>query len=142
MKSTWFGAIIFAGLLSVALFSCVKDEEDDVKPATNNNTPNYVGGKGGNATLKVIPHHNGVDIDSCYIYIAYNTLDTTKNYDDSAYCYTINGRPTATFNNLKPGNYYIAGKGWDLYTSEKVTGVRAISLEDSTTDYTVELPID
>ncbi len=141
MKSNWFGAILLAGLFSVIFFSCVKDEED-AKPATNTTTVNHIGGKGGNATLKVIPQHNGIDVDSCYIYIAYNTLDTTKNYDDSGYCYRENGRPTVTFRNLKAGNYYIAGKGWDLYKSVIVTGVRAISLDDSTTLYTVELPVD
>ncbi len=142
MKSTWFGTLILAGLFSVVLFSCVKDEDDDAKPSTNDNPVNHVGGKGGKATLRVIPHHDGVDVDSCLIYIAYNTLDTTKNYDDSAYCLPVNGRPTVIFSDLKPGNYYIAGKGWDLYKSVKVSGVRAISLQDSTTEYTVELPVD
>jgi hypothetical protein len=142
MKSTWFGALLLAGLLSISLFSCVKDEDDDAKPTTETNNTPRIGGIGGKATLKVIPHHNGVDVDSCFIYIAYNTLDTTQRYDDSGYCYTINGRPTVTFNNLKPGDYFIAGKGWDLYKSVKVSGVRAISLEDSTTQYTVELPLN
>ena len=141
MKSTWFGSLVLASLFSIVLFSCVKDNDDDAKPSTDTTKPDFVGGKGGQATLKVIPHHNGTDVDSCFIYLAYNTLDTTKSYDDSGYCYRENGRPTVTFTNLKPGNYYIAGKGWDLYQSVIVTGVRAISLEDSTTVYTVELPV-
>jgi hypothetical protein len=140
MKSTWFGTAILAAALSLSLYSCVKDKEDDVKPNNETPTPSE-GGLGGNITLNVIPQHDGVDVDSCFIYLAYNTLDTTRNYNDSVLCQIMNGRPTAMFNNLKQGNYFIGGKGWDLVKSQKVAGVRAFTIEGKQTVYTVELPV-
>jgi hypothetical protein len=141
MKSTWLGSIFLATALSVAMVGCVKDEEDDVEPTNTTTNPPAEGGIGGNATLKVIPQHDGVDIDSCFIYLAYNTLDTTRSYNDSVLCSWVNGRPTAVFTNLKPGNYFIGGKGWDLVKSQKVAGVRAFTLDKDFTVYNVELPV-
>lgn len=141
MKSTWLGTIFIAAAFSLTLFSCVKDKDDDATPAEETKTPPAEGGVGGDITLRVIPQHDGVDVDSCFIYLAYNTLDTTRNYNDSALCKNVDGRPTVVFTKLKRGNYFIGGKGWDLYKSQKVAGVRAFTLNDDGTVYTVELPV-
>lgn len=95
-------------LLAVPLlfFSCKKGT-DEAPP---------IGGAGGLATLKITPRHHGRQIDSCMIYVKYNTLNpppADSSYDDSARCILINGVPTATFGNLKKGNYYFFGYGWD-----------------------------
>ena len=68
-----------------------------------------------NATLKVTPRHHSRAIDSCTIYIKYNATDAPTNgvYDDSAKCVKESGVPVATFRDLKNGNYYIYGYGWD-----------------------------
>ena len=95
---------LFLGLC-LFLFSCKKD--DDAPPP--------VGGPGGLATLKATPRHHGRQIDSCTIYIKYNSLNPPLDsvYDDSARCVLVNGVPVATFAGLKAGSYYLYGYGWD-----------------------------
>ena len=80
--------------ISMAAISCNKNDDDDVQVATDDP---IVAGKGGPATLYVIPQHNEFDIDSCRIYLKYNTGTKPLNgaYDDSADVEMINGRPTA-----------------------------------------------
>ncbi len=88
--------ILWAGL--IALASCSKGSDD---PAP--------------FTLEVTPKHHGRPIDSCMIYIKYNSVDPPANgvYDDSARCVPLNGLPVATFSNVKHGNHYLYGYGWD-----------------------------
>lgn len=83
-----------------------------------------VAGKGGNAVLKITPRHHGKNIDSCKIYIKYNTQDLPADgkYDDSATCVPDGGTPVATFSNLKKGNYYLYGSGWDPDIAQGVVG--------------------
>lgn len=83
-----------------------------------------VAGKGGNAVLKITPRHHGTNIDSCTVYIKYNTKDLPGDgkYDDSAKCVPENGKPVATFSNLKKGDYYLFGSGWDPTIGEAVVG--------------------
>jgi len=83
-----------------------------------------VGGKGGNATLKVTPQHHGDNIDSCTIHIKYNVLDkpSSHNYEEEVKCVMEGGKPVATFTNLKKGNYYIYGEGWDPDIDQAVVG--------------------
>lgn len=81
-----------------------------------------IGGKGGNATLKVTPQHHTLNIDSCMIYIKYNATNTPDSYDDSAMCVPQDGAPVATFTQLKKGNYYLYGKGWDPSIVQSVKG--------------------
>jgi len=66
-------------------------------------------------TLQVTPKHHGRAIDSCMIYIKYNSVDPPANgvYDDSARCVPLNGAPVATFRSVAHGNHYIYGYGWD-----------------------------
>jgi hypothetical protein len=120
---------IYAPLLIVLnLFavSCNKGGDD----------PQPIGGKGGNATIKVTPRHHGQQIDSCMIYVKYNAVDAPANnvYDDSAKCILINGVPIATFAGLKNGNYYFWGYGWDpqLSPPKAVKGGYAYPVQEET----------
>lgn len=90
-------------LLAVAalIFSCNRDDDDPV------------GGKGGNATLRVSPMHHTEYIDSSMVYIKYNATSMPSAFDDSMMCVQSGGKPVATFGQLKKGNYYVYGVGFD-----------------------------
>lgn len=94
--------------------------------ASCNKNKNSVGGKGGKATLKITPRHHINAIDSCTVYIKYNTLDKpgdgVQQYDESAKCVKVDGKPVATFTGLKQGKYYIYGYGWDPAIPDTVVG--------------------
>lgn len=105
-------AILAAG--SMFFFSCERKDKDD--PA------GPIGGKGGNATLKVAAAHHATSIDSCRIYIKYNATDAPQQYDDSADCVMQGGQAIATFTELKQGNYYLFGRGWDPNILQVVQG--------------------
>lgn len=97
-------ALIAAMAALLASASCSKD--DDAGP---------IGGKGGNATLRVNTFHHQRRIDSCMVYIKYNSQDAPANgrYDDSARIVKAPADTVATFPGLKAGKYYLFGKGWD-----------------------------
>ena len=105
--------------------------------------PQPTGGLGGNASLKITPEHDGVNIDSSIVYIKYNAsvIPVNGQFDDSAWSVRGEGnetRPIATFSGLKPGSYYVYSKGWDLIRSVHVHGgMRYIVPEDNqnTTHY-------
>lgn len=92
-----------------------------------------VGGKGGNATLKVTPQHHGNNIDSCTIYLKYNVQDKPSSYDEEVKCVMENGKPVATFTNLNKGNYYVFGKGWDPGIEQDVEGGIPYTITEETT---------
>lgn len=103
-------------------------------------------GKGGNATLQIVPVHDGLQIDSCTVYIKYNTgvVPGQGNYDDSAIAYVNeDGTPIARFTGLKTGNYYLFGRGWDIIRSQKVRGGLFFVVEEeratTTHTFTVQL---
>ncbi|MCW3123680.1 MAG: hypothetical protein JWQ38_3172 [Flavipsychrobacter sp.] len=84
-----------------------------------------IGGKGGTNTIAVTPEHHGEFVDTCTVYIKYNTLDAPADgiYDDSAACVQVDTIPVATFTGLKQGNYYLFGKGIHAtYTPPNVKG--------------------
>ncbi len=98
------------------------------------------GGKGGNATITVIPEHHGLYVDTCTIYIKYNSLDMPSNgvYDDSVVCVLTDTIPVAVFPGLKKGDYYIFGRGYHtLYVPPYVKGGLPckISTEDTVKVY-------
>lgn len=103
--------MMFAGILIAGISSCDREDPTPVKED--------IGGKGGNAVINAIPRHHGNNIDSCTIYIKYNTLDkpnpvfNASQYDDSVKCVKVNNNPTATFTGLKKGKYFLYGVGWD-----------------------------
>src|SRR5437868_1517779 len=87
----------------ITIFSCKPKE------------PVFVGGKGGTGVLLVTPQHHGRNIDSLTVYIKYNSLDASDTYDDSAKCVDLGAQPVATFSNLKRGDYYLYGYGYDTF---------------------------
>jgi hypothetical protein len=122
-------AICIAAVAMLAVAACNrKDEETDVA------------GKGGNAVLKVVPKHHDDEIDSCKVYIKYNTLDVASSYDDSASVIQVNGAPVATFSGLKKGKYYLYGKGWDASISKEVKGGLPQTIAEDKT-YELTLPV-
>ncbi|HEY9177442.1 MAG TPA: hypothetical protein VIN07_07105 [Flavipsychrobacter sp.] len=126
----------------------IKRTENSVTVTTNNGeTPKTTGGKGGNASFEITPNHDGIDIDSCMVYIKYDAsvIPANGRYDDSTWAVreTKTQPPVATFSGLKPGNYYIYGQGWDLIRSQHVHGgLPYIILQDNTnTTHIFNLPL-
>lgn len=126
----------------------IKRTENSVTVTTNNGeTPKTTGGKGGNASFEITPNHNGIDIDSCMVYIKYDAsvIPANGRFDDSTWAVRADKTqpPVATFWGLKPGNYYIYGKGWDLVRSQHVHGgLPFIILQDNTnTTHIYNLPL-
>lgn len=104
--------LLFAVSVAASCTSCKKTKES-------------IAGKGGNATLKITPNHHTAPIDSCTVYLKYNTLDKPASgvqYDESAKCVKVDGKPVATFTSLKQGKYYIYGYGWDPSIPDTVIG--------------------
>ena len=85
-----------------------------------------IGGKGGFATIVVYPRHHGNtgNLDSCKVYIKYNTLNAPADglYDDSMACLKADTLQYCSFAGLKNGNYYFYGTGYDYSISQKVKG--------------------
>lgn len=87
--------------IAIAATSCQRKEKEDI------------GGKGGNATLRITPMHHSTEIDSSIVYIKYNASDAAAFYDDSAWCVQVGGKPVATFTGLRKGKYYLYSTGFD-----------------------------
>lgn len=118
------------GSATLFVTSCNRQDKSDGEGA----------GKGGNATLRVTPRHHGINIDSCMVYIKYNSSEIASTYDDSIWCVPSGGKPVATFSQLKKGNYYIYGKGWDpTIIQEVVGGIPFTITEEKTID--IEVPV-
>jgi len=79
-------------------------------------------GKGGAATLHITPQHHGKNIKNATIYIKYNATDAPASFDDSAKCVLADTVPVASFTQLKTGNYYLYGKGYDSAILQTVEG--------------------
>ena len=134
MKPVWLSKVLFLAAFSLALVSCDKDPVVIEKPPV-------VGGKGGTAWLSVVAQHYGEDLDSCIVYIKYNTLDIPQQYDDSQLVVKIDGRARAIFTDLKQGNYYIYGKGWDNVRSVPVAGGFPFTIKSEGAKDNMELPL-
>ena len=123
-------------LLSVSSVACKPD--DDTTP---------IAGKGGSTSLRVTPFHHdkAAVIDSCTVYVRYNAQDAPADgvYDDSARVQPGgNGVPAqAVFPGLKPGNYYLFGRGWDPVISQTVRGGSPFTIPDNKGSYDVYLPV-
>ena len=124
-----FRLLTIIATASVFLYGCERDE-----PIAEG------AGKGGNAILKVIPKHHSIPVDSCIIYIKYNSLDASSVYDDSVTVTQENGNPTATFSGLKTGNYYLYGAGWDTDIDMGVIGGLPYTVTEETT-HNISLPV-
>ena len=108
--------------------------------------PEPIGGKGGNATLKISPYHHDDPvtgkrnyIDSASIvYIKYNASDRPADgkYDDSVTCVMADGKPVAAFTGLKKGKYFLYGRGYDRVYATFVNGITSYSItSESTQEY-------
>lgn len=142
MKFGWFSSIILAALLSVVVFGCKKVDDKDKTP---NPVPLGAGkGDGGNITFRIVPMHDGVEVDSCKVYIKYDdevAPERTNLYDDSLICVQENGKPVATFYELRKGTYLFYADGWDLIRSQAVEGDRVVLADQERTIHTLELQL-
>lgn len=103
--------------------------------------PEGSAGKGGSATLDVVSKHHGNNISDVTVYIKYNTSDASSVYDDSTVAVTnVDGTPVATFGNLKNGNYYLFGKGWDPTISAEVIGGIPFTISEQRI-FSINLPV-
>lgn len=100
----WITTVAFVFVMWLMVGGSCKKPDDSISG----------GGKGGMATILVMPEHHGLYVDSCTIYIKYATSDAPANgvYDDSAGCVLNDTIPVATFPNLKKGHYYLYGVGY------------------------------
>lgn len=102
--------------------------------------PQEKAGKGGNAILKITTKHHGKIIDSATVYIKYNEQNTPASYDDSVKIAMVDGKPVAVFSELKPGNYYLLGLGWDSSIVSEVRGGIPYTIGEEKT-YDISLPV-
>ena len=130
---TLIKSFLLATVSALAISSCREPETPMPKP---------IGGKGGNATFLVTPKHHGKNIDSCMVYIKYNTTTNPGkgNFDDSAKCIMTNSIPVATFSGLKAGDYYLFGYGYDPGLGEAVEGGRIYSITEEKS-YGIDLSV-
>ncbi len=119
---------VFITLTVCSIISCNRKENEEIA------------GKGGSATLKITSQHHGKNIDSCTIYIKYNTLDAPSSYDDSVRCVLVDGKPVATFNQLKKGKYYLFGRGWDPSIVQAVRGGIPYTIKEEQ-NFEINIPV-
>lgn len=136
MRTTQIASgLLLMGILAV---SCTR-ENAIVKPA-----PAYSAGKGGKAKLNVTPRHHLKEISDAKIYIEYNAARQPSDglWDDSAAVVQNNGKPVATFDSLKPGNYFMYAKGFDPAVNDDVIGTGSFKIVDSLTTQTYSTYIE
>jgi hypothetical protein len=100
-------------------------------------------GLGGQANLKVFAYHHSLPIDSCKIYIKFNTSELVSigEYDISQSIATdSNGDSYTIFSGLKKGDYYIYGEGWDPSIFNNVKGGIPYTVKEETTQ-NVSVPV-
>ncbi len=100
-------------------------------------------GQGGNANLKVSAFHHNAYIDSCTIYIKFNSSEaaTIGDYDMSQkVALDTSGNSYTIFEGLKAGNYYLFAQGWDPSISENVKGGIPYTIVDEA-DISVVVPV-
>lgn len=126
-------ALLLTGTITLAA-GC-KQDDDQPEPGTG-------AGKGGNATLRVMPRHHSEPIDSMTVFVKYNAVDKPADgrYDDSAKVSVTGGVPIAVFTGLRKGNYYLYGYGWDRTPGYIVKGGYAYPLQNET-DQSTELAV-
>jgi hypothetical protein len=83
-------------------------------------------GLGGSANIKISAKHHAANIDSCTIYIKFNSSEAPANlseYDLSQQlALDANNNSNTIFTGLKTGDYYIFAYGWDPAISANVKG--------------------
>lgn len=100
-------------------------------------------GLGGNANLKVKAFHHSSTIDSCTIYIKFNTSEAVSlsEYDLSQKIVKDSiGNSYTIFAGLKKGDYYIYGEGWDRSISNNVKGGLPYTIKEES-DLEIIIPV-
>jgi hypothetical protein len=136
MRFSWLSRVLLLAVLSVSIYSCDKDDE----PTPQTKEP-IVAGKGGLTTLRVVPIHDSINVDSCFVYLKYNALDMPERFDDSIYATWDGTQYRAEFSGLKQGNYFIYAKGWDVVRSQKINGYLYHVIKDSMVYHTIKLEL-
>lgn len=130
MKSALLSRVlILLAATSLIAVGCRKIKQNEsstvVTVSPEDQTDKPVAGYGGQASIYITPNHDGLNIDSCLVYIKFDSPVVPQNgkYDDSIWASpNENGLPVASFKKLLPGNYYLYADGWDLVRSQKVRG--------------------
>lgn len=101
-----------------------------------------IAGKGGNASIHIIPKHHDIskNIINAKVFIKYNTQNAPSSFDDSVVCENLSGVPTATFNGLKKGDYYIASIGYDTSIKQNVKGGIPYQIKEEA-ELTITVPV-
>jgi hypothetical protein len=117
MKNLFSIFSLFCVIVALSAVSC-KKKANSVPPIVD------TAGKGGTTTLIVLPQHHNIskNINTCEVYIKYNAQNTPSAYDDSTACTFANGVVTCQFTNLKNGDYYLYGRGYDTSVQRVVGG--------------------
>lgn len=141
MKSVWVSTTLVLAFISTILVGC-----DDKTTPTTPVAPTPVAGKGGSATIYVTPINKGMNIDSCFVRIKYNApvIPADRKFDDSVFAVkNLDGVYTANFSELKTGEYYLYGTGWDNVRSERVRGGMPYVISDTnkSTKHTIILQV-
>jgi hypothetical protein len=125
MKSAIISKAFLIVILCISVYAC-KTKSNYVAPATTSE-----GGKGGLATMQVTMEHDKVYVDTGMVYMKYNAVvkPTDNKYDDSAKVVVVKGTPMAIFTELKAGNYFLYGKGWDILRSKTCAGTRPFTID-------------
>ncbi len=100
-------------------------------------------GLGGNANLNIKVYHHATPIDSCTIYIKFNSSEAVSlsEYDlTQKLVLDSNGNSYTIFSGLKKGDYYIYGEGWDPSISNNVKGGLPYTIKDET-DLMISIPV-
>lgn len=152
MKSTLLKhTLLLLAAVMVVGTSCRKIKQSSSSTTTtvtpNQEYPDPDAGYGGTANFKITAVHDTIQIDSCLVYVKFNTsvIAADSTYDDSAWA-AVNrdGVPQASFYGLKPGDYYFYIDGWDIIRSEKVSGglFYTILNENKATTHLLTVPVE
>lgn len=102
-------------------------------------------GTGGENELQITAKHHSDILDSMTVYIKFNTQDAPESisdYDIQADVKDYNGEEIAIFSDLKDGEYYIYGKGWDPnYPAEIMEGGLPIKICKETSPIEYDLQV-
>ena len=100
-------------------------------------------GLGGNANLKITAIHHAAVIDSCKVYIKFNSSEavTIGEYELSEWIKKDDqGNSYIIFKGLKKGDYYIYGEGYDPSILNNVKGGLPYTINEET-DISINLPV-
>jgi hypothetical protein len=112
MKNSFKICFVFAGML--LFFNACKKE-----------------GVGGKSSVKGYAQHHGAPIPNCKIYIKYGATDFPgTNLSDYDATVTANTRAYYEFPDLRKGNYYLYGVGYDSAFAQIVVGGIGIKLRN------------